>query len=885
MKAAPDATRIGETVGGKYRIVRLLARGGMGVVYEAHHAVVRRRFAIKFLRRDLAERRDILNRFQREAEAAGALENDNVTAAVDFGISDDGAPFIVMEYLVGESLADLLEREGRLPVQRAADLVAQACRGVDAAHAAGIVHRDLKPHNLFVARRDDGTDLVKVLDFGVAKLQAIDEATAATGTGTILGTAAYMSPEQARGEKAVDKRTDIYALGAILFEILSKKMPHPGDSPNAILHHIATQAAVPLDSVQPDLPAPLVAIVARILSSDPAARPAAAGALAQELAPFARREVWPPPPETSAPNVSGLASTSIAAPEAQTPVALRAESKDSTFNDRHGSAPPAPRRLPGGARAALSSAVVAAAAIAVFVGLRPKSITPPLHVRPAHPLAEGTKFFVPALQPATSEQITRLGAAGALRDASLLTVMASTPHSVGPDDGVQDVEPAIRKIVLRALSAGEVPILYVYNLPFRDCARYGAGGARDGAAYRAWIDGYVRGVGNERAMVMLEPTGLGIIPYNTSLDGSVDWCKPTVADADGKAGPAPGATAEEQYALLGWAVERFAKGAPNALVYLDGTHGGWLTVGEAAYRLSKARVDLAQGFAVNFGNTRTTAESLKYATWISKCLLYAAHGGGTPARFKECPGPGPDRLNAPRDWVSPDKWYAENVDRAPWAAGIEPAHFVVDTSRNGRGPPDVTLYERPPFNQPREVVEKLYAGRWCNAPSAGLGVRPTVNTGAPLADAFLWIKVPGQSDGSCDIAGGARAWDFSKFNPWAISGASQRHFDPLWGMVNPAAGEWFPDAAVQVARNADPPLVEGEPPTAVEKSAAGAPAVASTAPGDRGRPPGRPGGRSARRPERAPAAASAAAAEIAPASAPKIPTSLPPTFDPANPYR
>ena len=135
MKAAADATRIGEIVGGKYRIVRLLARGGMGVVYEAHHAVVRRRFAIKFLRRDLAERRDILNRFQREAEAAGALENDNVTAAVDFGISDDGAPFIVMEYLVGESLADLLEREGRLPVQRAADLVAQACRGVEAAHA------------------------------------------------------------------------------------------------------------------------------------------------------------------------------------------------------------------------------------------------------------------------------------------------------------------------------------------------------------------------------------------------------------------------------------------------------------------------------------------------------------------------------------------------------------------------------------------------------------------------------------------------------------------------------------------------------------------------------------------------------------------------------
>jgi serine/threonine protein kinase len=372
MTVAADAHRIGETVGGKYRIVRLLARGGMGVVYEAHHAVVRRRFALKFLRRDLAERRDILSRFQREAEAAGALENDNVTAAVDFGISDDGAPFIVMEYLVGESLADLLLREGRLPVHRAVDLVAQACRGVEAAHVAGIVHRDLKPHNLFVTRRDDGTDLVKVLDFGVAKLQAFDEATAATGTGTILGTAAYMSPEQARGEKAVDKRTDIYALGAILFEILSQKMPHPGDSPNAILHHIATQPAVPLDSLRADLPPELVAIVGRTLTSDPAARPASAGGLAQELAAFARREVWP------------------AAPDLETPAAGGAESKSSTFNDRRGTPPPAPRRPFPAARVALGGAVLVAAAIAAGIGLGPKPVPSRSDVPDAGPPLIGT---------------------------------------------------------------------------------------------------------------------------------------------------------------------------------------------------------------------------------------------------------------------------------------------------------------------------------------------------------------------------------------------------------------------------------------------------------------------------------------------------------------
>jgi len=293
MTNAGDANRLGELVGGKYRVTRLLARGGMGVVYEAQHAVVLRRFAIKFLRRDLAERRDILARFQREAETAGALQSENVTAAVDFGVSQDGAPYIVMEYLVGESLGDLLQRVGRLPLGRAADLVVQACRGVGAAHAAGIVHRDLKPHNLFVSRRDDGGDLLKVLDFGVAKLQALEDAGSATRTGTLLGTAAYMAPEQARGESVIDHRADVYALGAVLYELVSLKRPHPGESQNAILHHIATQPAVPLGVVQPDLPPAFVDLVERALASDPAARPGSAEVMARELGPFARREVWP----------------------------------------------------------------------------------------------------------------------------------------------------------------------------------------------------------------------------------------------------------------------------------------------------------------------------------------------------------------------------------------------------------------------------------------------------------------------------------------------------------------------------------------------------------------------------------------------------------------
>jgi len=280
-------------VGGKYRISRLLAEGGMGIVYEAQHQIVRRRFAVKFLRPDYAHRREYMGRFQREAESAGALESDHIASAVDFGIAADGSPFIVMEYLVGEDLASLLGHESCLPLERAADLCVQACHGAGAAHEAGIVHRDLKPKNLFICRREDGTDLLKILDFGIAKLVPMRYDHATTDTGTVMGTPAYMSPEHARGERTLDPRSDVYALGSILFEMLSGQLPHPGDSPNAILHHISTRAPVSLAVAAPGLPGALVDTVDRALATDPEARPQSAKALALELAPFAKRRVWP----------------------------------------------------------------------------------------------------------------------------------------------------------------------------------------------------------------------------------------------------------------------------------------------------------------------------------------------------------------------------------------------------------------------------------------------------------------------------------------------------------------------------------------------------------------------------------------------------------------
>jgi serine/threonine-protein kinase len=286
-------TRVGRTAGGKYKLVRLLGKGGMGEVYEAQHSVIGRRFAIKFLHPHLATNGEVVARFQREAQAAGSLENENIAAVVDAGTADDGAPFLVMEYLDGEDLAHLLVRGGPLPVPRAAYIIIQACRGLAAAHGRGIVHRDLKPENLFVCKRNDASDLIKVLDFGIAKLHAGSAGTGLTQTGTTMGTPFYMSLEQARGAKEVDQRTDIYALGVILYEILSGAKPHPGESYNEILYHVLTQEPAPLDSIRPELPVGLSAIVQKAMAREAGDRYASAADLTAALIPYAGRAVTP----------------------------------------------------------------------------------------------------------------------------------------------------------------------------------------------------------------------------------------------------------------------------------------------------------------------------------------------------------------------------------------------------------------------------------------------------------------------------------------------------------------------------------------------------------------------------------------------------------------
>jgi serine/threonine-protein kinase len=291
----PDP-RLGTQVG-TYALVRLVGRGGMGAVYEARHTRLGRRFAIKFLLPELAARPEILRRFENEAMATGALEHPNLVAVTDLGRAPDGAPFIVMEYLNGEDCAHLLHRVGPLPAPRAADLVLQACRGVASAHAGGTIHRDLKPENLFVTTAGDGSDLVKVLDFGIAKLRPAADKPEADGTktrtGATLGTAHYMSPEQARGAGEVDVRTDVYSLGVVLYELLGGRRPFEGDDFLNVVHQILSVEAPPLAQLRPGLPAGLEAVVARAMRKAPRERFAGAAEMAEALQPFAGRVAAP----------------------------------------------------------------------------------------------------------------------------------------------------------------------------------------------------------------------------------------------------------------------------------------------------------------------------------------------------------------------------------------------------------------------------------------------------------------------------------------------------------------------------------------------------------------------------------------------------------------
>jgi len=302
MRTDGDSVREGEILAGKYRVERVLGHGGMGVVVAARHLELDERVAIKFLFPSTLAIPEVVARFAQEARAAVKIKSEHVARIIDVGKLDNGAPYIIMEYLEGEDLGAWLEKRGRLPVEQAVLFLLQTCEAVAAAHAIGIVHRDLKPSNLFVIRLGDGTLSVKVLDFGISKLTGRDPTDVAiTSTAALLGSPLYMPPEQMRLARDVDARSDIWALGAVLHELVAGAPPFPGTSLGEVMAHVLERPPNSLRASVPEAPAELEGVIARCLQKQREQRYANVAELARALLPFA-----PPRGRLSVERIDGM---------------------------------------------------------------------------------------------------------------------------------------------------------------------------------------------------------------------------------------------------------------------------------------------------------------------------------------------------------------------------------------------------------------------------------------------------------------------------------------------------------------------------------------------------------------------------------------------------
>jgi endoglucanase len=436
--------------------------------------------------------------------------------------------------------------------------------------------------------------------------------------------------------------------------------------------------------------------------------------------------------------------------------------------------------------------VVSTLMAALLVASAPVLASPPPQTGDGPSLDPTTQFYVPKPNHGAIEQIADLTSSGEKADANLIRTMIETPQAVWFTKGTpKRVQQDVKNTVKRAAGKRTVPVLVAYNIPFRDCSQFSAGGATTVQEYKDWIDGFAAGIGDEQAAVILEPDGLGIIPYYTDINGNLEWCQPAEADPD--------TAAADRFAMLNYAVDAL-KSHSNVSVYLDGTHSAWLGSGDAADRLVQAGVEDADGFFLNVSNYQFTTNSVQYGTWVSSCIAYATtvnpgdflgcpnqywNGGPLPAKIAELLGEWTGvALSSYGEW-SDDTDVPElntsgiNLRYANMLGDTQPTtQFVVDTSRNGQGPWDPSAAGYP---DPQD---------WCNPPDRGLGLLPAADTGNPLIAAYLWVKIPGESDGECTRG----------------LGDAGTTVDPEWGLIDPAAGDWFPEMALDLVHNADPSL-------------------------------------------------------------------------------
>ncbi|MBS2017140.1 MAG: protein kinase [Deltaproteobacteria bacterium] len=280
----PTMPQPGTLLDGKYRLVRQLGAGGMGLVFEADHVRLRQPFAIKVLQPQLAQHREFCARFEREARAAALLRSPHVVRVFDVDVSSEGLTYLVMELLEGRDLA-AEATEGPVPVANLADWLVQACAALQEAHDQGIVHRDLKPANIFLAKMENGERIAKVVDFGISKVEATSTNILSVRDGTALGTPTFMSPEQIRGRR-VDGRADLWALGVIMYRILGGRWPFNGKTEQEYMGAVLSDPAIPFEMVRPELPFELATVIMKALEKDVGSRFASASEMAAALAPF-----------------------------------------------------------------------------------------------------------------------------------------------------------------------------------------------------------------------------------------------------------------------------------------------------------------------------------------------------------------------------------------------------------------------------------------------------------------------------------------------------------------------------------------------------------------------------------------------------------------------
>jgi serine/threonine protein kinase len=317
--ALGDEAWIGRVIGGKYSVEAILGRGGMGIVLKARHLRLDEPVAIKVMHASLASDTVMATRMLREARAVLRLHSDHIVRVMDVDTLEDGVPYLVLEYLEGIDLASLVRRRGAaLGWEEAIAIVDQACRALEEAHSFGIVHRDLKPANLFIVQRPDGRRIVKLLDFGISKLSTSQEASI-TAKGELLGSPRYMAPEQIRSDRPLDGRADIWAVGVVLYELLTGDSPFAGDNYARAYTRVLEDTPVPVATLRPDLPAALSDIVGRCLEKDPDQRYPDAAALRDALVPFVvaeGRAGWP----VSLPDGAGRAFSSAPPPARSGPL-------------------------------------------------------------------------------------------------------------------------------------------------------------------------------------------------------------------------------------------------------------------------------------------------------------------------------------------------------------------------------------------------------------------------------------------------------------------------------------------------------------------------------------------------------------------------------------